>query len=151
MAKIVGIVDTYDAITSSRVYDSGRSSMEALEIIYRFRGKQFDEELAKEFIRMIGIYPPGSIVEMSNGDVGIVMASNPKNKRKPKVILVRNADKSEPAKYRVVDLVRNTGDAEGNEYTIAKEVPDTTYGVDLQDFLDRGLVLGHQTIDDATW
>lgn len=34
-AKIVGLVDTYDAITSSRVYDKGRASMEALQIIHR--------------------------------------------------------------------------------------------------------------------
>ena len=58
-AKIIGLVDTYDAITSNRVYDKGRASMQALEIIHKHRGTQFDEELADAFIRMIGVYPPG--------------------------------------------------------------------------------------------
>lgn len=149
-AKLVSVVDAYDAITSARVYDRARSSMEALEIIYRGRGSQFDAELADEFIRMIGIYPPGSIVEMTNGEVGIVIASNPKNKRRPKVILVRDADKRPRPKYRVVDMVRNVKDPGGADYVIAREVPDQTYGIVLQDFLDEGLVLGHQTIDETS-
>lgn len=149
-AKIVGIVDAYDAITSTRTYDSGRSSMEALEIIYRYRGTQFDTELANEFIRMIGIYPPGSIVEMSNGEVGIVMASNPKNKRKPKIILVRDARKERLRKYRMIDLIKATSDARGEPCVIAKEIPDGSHGVHLQRFLEMGLVLGYQTIDETS-
>lgn len=150
LAKIVAIVDTYDAITSARVYDRARSSMEALEIIYRMRGTQFDTDLANVFIRMIGIYPPGSIVEMTNGEVGIVVAANPRNKRRPKVILVRDMQKQPRAKMRVVDMSRNVKDLDGEEYLIAKEVPDKTYGISLQQFLDDGLVLGHQTVDEIS-
>ena len=150
LAKIVAIVDTYDAITSARVYDRARSSMEALEIIYRMRGTQFDTDLANVFIRMIGIYPPGSIVEMTNGEVGIVVASNPKNKRRPKVILVRDVEKQPRPKMRVVDMSRNVKDPDGNGYVIAREVPDKTYGICLQQFLDDGLVLGHQTVDEIS-
>ena len=91
-AKIVGLVDTYDAITSNRVYDKGRASMQALDIIHKHRGTQFDQELAEAFIQMIGIYPPGSIVEMLNGEVGVVVESHPKHKLKPKVLMVRDAD-----------------------------------------------------------
>ena len=39
-AKLIALTDAYDAITSSRVYDSGRSSMEALDIIYKSKGRQ---------------------------------------------------------------------------------------------------------------
>ena len=150
LAKIVGIVDTYDAITSNRVYDRARSSMEALEIIYRCSGDQYDPDLVKDFIRLIGIYPPGSIVQMTNGEVGIVIASNPKNKRRPKVILVRDANQQPRAKYRVVDMIRNVKDPDGKDYVIAKELPDKAYGIVLQDFLDEGLVLGHQTVDEIS-
>lgn len=66
-AKIIALVDTYDAITSTRVYQKALASMHALEIIHKNRGTQFDAELADAFIRMVGIYPPGSIVEMLNG------------------------------------------------------------------------------------
>src|SRR5690606_42015158 len=46
--SIVAITDAYDAMTSNRCYASGRSSREALDIIYKGRGTQFDEELAQE-------------------------------------------------------------------------------------------------------
>ncbi len=139
-AKIVSITDTYDAITSSRCYDSGRSSMDALDIIYKNRGRQFDEELALEFIKCIGIYPPGSIVETTNGEVGIVIASNPEVKLQPRIILVLNADKK-PIKQKVLNLMDNPLDEQGNRYAIACELPNKKYGVDIKDFLKKGLVL----------
>jgi HD-GYP domain-containing protein (c-di-GMP phosphodiesterase class II) len=144
-AKIVAIVDTYDAITSNRVYDRGRSSMEALEIIHRFRGTQFDPDLAREFVQMIGIYPPGSIVEMKTGEVAIVIASNPKNRRRPRIMMVRDANKERLPKFRLMDLSLKPRNDDGQVLEIGKEVPDGTYGVVLQRFIDSGLTLGHQT------
>lgn len=121
--------------------------MEALEIIHRFRGTQFDPDLATEFVLMIGIFPPGSLVEMTNGEAGIVIAANPKNKRRPKVILVRDAEKQRPEKYRTIDMSLGVSDVSGEEYVIAREVPDGTHDIVLQRFIEEGLVLGHQTID----
>ena len=144
LAKIVAIVDTYDAITSDRTYDKGRSSMEALEIIYRFRGTQFDPDLAKEFVLMIGIYPPGSIVELTSGEAAIVVHSNPKNRRKPGIMVVRDTNKLRPTKYRLLDLSVNPRDDQGEPFTIAKELPDGTHGIILQKFINNGLKLGIQ-------
>jgi len=149
-AKIVAIVDTYDAITSNRAYDRARSSMEALEIIHRFRDSQFDPELTREFVLMIGIYPPGTIVEMRSGEVAIVIASNRRNRRKPKVMLVRDEKKQRPAKYRLLDLSRPPDNGSDEPFEIAKEVPDGTYGIVLQRFIDNGLTLGHQTVTETS-
>ena len=140
-AKIIGLVDTYDAITSNRVYDKGRASMQALEIIHKHRGTQFDEELADAFIQMIGVYPPGSIVEMVNGEVGIVVESYPSHKLKPRVLLVRDIDKNPRMPFRTLDLKASPEDAAGDIYRIAREVPDGTYDIVLQDFVDEGLIV----------
>ena len=140
-AKIVAIVDTYDAITSNRAYDRARSSREALEIIHRFRGIQFDPELAREFVLLIGIYPPGAIVEMKSGEVAIVIASNPKNRRKPKVVLVRDENKQRPQKYQLLDLKNEPLNSAGEPFEIMKEIPDGTYGIVLKRFIDNGLTL----------
>ncbi|MCG7200644.1 HD-GYP domain-containing protein [Marinobacter pelagius] len=139
-AKMVGLVDTYDAITSNRIYDKGRASMQALEIIHNHRGTQFDTELAEAFIQMIGVYPPGSIVEMHNGEVGIVVETHPGHKLKPKVLLVREADKSQLAPYRLIDLMASPDDRAGTTYRIKKEVPDGSFDIVLQDFVDEGLI-----------
>ncbi|NMT63049.1 HD-GYP domain-containing protein [Marinobacter orientalis] len=138
-AKIVGLADTYDAITSSRVYDKGRASMEALHIIHRNKGAQFDEGLAVEFIRMIGVYPPGSIVEMTNAEVGIVLTTHTTSKLKPRVLLVRAANKQPLATFREVDLAEVVPDSAGQPYRIAREVPDGSYGIVMREFIEQGI------------
>lgn len=120
--------------------------MEALEIIHRFRGTQFDPDLAKQFVLMIGIFPPGSIVEMKTGEVAIVTASNPKNRRRPRIMLVRDKNKERPAKFRLLDLSLKPKNGDGEQLEIGREVPDGTYGVVLQRFIDSGLTLGHENI-----
>jgi len=140
-AKIVGLVDTYDAITSDRVYDKGRASMQALDVIHKHRGTQFDKELAEAFIQMIGIYPPGSIVEMLNGEVGIVVESHPKHKLRPKVLMVRDADHEELTPYQHLDLMQAPKDSAGQPYQIAREIPDGSHGIVLQEFVDEGLIM----------
>ena len=147
-AKIVSLVDTYDAITSTRVYDKGRASMQALEIIHKHRGSQFDEELADAFIQMIGVYPPGSIVEMLNGEVGIIVESHPKHKLRPKVLMVRDADKRLMEPYKSLDLMTSPEDSAGNVYQIAREVPDGTHGIVLKDFVDQGLSVSAPPVED---
>ena len=147
-AKIISVVDAYDAITSNRCYDKARSSKEALDIIYRCRGSQFDDQLALEFIQCIGIYPPGSIVEMSNGEVGIVLRTHPTKRLRPRIMLVRDEDK-QPCRERVVDLLKLDLDAEGNPYGIAHELPNHTYGIDLETYLEKGLVLSFSADTDT--
>jgi HD-GYP domain-containing protein (c-di-GMP phosphodiesterase class II) len=139
-ALIIGITDAYDAITSNRCYDSGRSSMDALDIIYKNRGRQFDEDLALEFIKCIGVYPPGSVVELSNGEVGIVIATNPGVKLRPRVILVLDAYKKRK-REKVINLALFPTDETGEVYSIANELPNGKHGVDIRDYLKRGLVL----------
>lgn len=148
-AKLVSLVDTYDAITSTRVYDKGRASMQALEIIHKHRGSQFDEVLADAFIQMIGVYPPGSIVEMLNGEVGIIVESHPKHKLKPKVLMILEADKTPMTPYKSLNLMSAPSDNVGSAYQIAREVPDGTYGIVLQDFVDQGLIASAPSINDG--
>ena len=140
LAKIVAITDAYDAITSTRCYDAGKASMEALDIIYKNKGSQFDWELAVEFIKCIGIYPPGSIVEMTNGEVGIIIAENESSKLRPKVILVQDQSKHWMHQH-IIDLSLRHVDPGDVPYTIAHEVPNGTYGIDIKHFLEKGLVL----------
>lgn len=139
-AKLVGLVDTYDAITSSRIYDKGRASMQALQIIHKNKGTQFDAELAVEFIRMIGVYPPGSIVEMTNGEVGIVISTSRGSKLTPRVLLVRDANKHPISPYRQLDLSKGTLDANGAPYKIGHEIPDETYGIVMKSFIEQGVL-----------
>ena len=79
------IVDIYDALTSDRCYKKGMSSAEAFKILLSLTPHHLDKDLVYKFINCIGIYPVGSIVELSDGRVGIVWTSNLDEPLKPEV------------------------------------------------------------------
>ncbi|MFT6904470.1 MAG: HD-GYP domain-containing protein (c-di-GMP phosphodiesterase class II) [Oleiphilaceae bacterium] len=137
-AKIVGVVDAFDAITSDRVYSDARSTLEALRILYDCRGTQFDEEVVRSFIRLIGIYPPGHIVELTNGEAGIILSCQQNNKLRPKVIIVRNAEKK-LCRERVLDLSLDQKDKEGKPLRVKEVFTDGKFGIHLQEYKDKGL------------
>src|SRR5690606_11969586 len=70
--RIVGMVDCYDAMTSVRPYATNRSPHDAVNELYQQRGKQFQAELVEQFIQNCGIYPIGTLVELSNGTVAVI-------------------------------------------------------------------------------
>jgi len=133
-AKIVGICDAYDAITSDRVYSKGQSSLEALKILYQNRGTQFDAELVIQFIQCIGLYPVGGIVELQSGEVAIILNTNYKDRRLPDVLLVLDNDKQaqpEPEVLHLMKLYRN--EALGNR-AIKAVLPSGSHGLKLSNF-----------------
>lgn len=139
-AKIVGIAEAYDAMTTKQTYKEAISPSEALQELYALRGKQFDEDLVIKFIDAVGIFPPGSIVQMLNGEIGIVL-SNTTDKLRPRVIIILDATK-EPGPQRVVDLSLMDTDNEGQVYQIKTTLSDGSYGIDVGDFQRAGLRLG---------
>lgn len=138
-AKIIAVVDSYDAITGHRVYDAARSSKQALDIIYKGAGTQYDRDLAMELIRFIGIYPPGALVEMSSGEVAIVLESYPGYRLRPKVLVVRDREKR-PCPEKICNLM-NLHVASGEPVKVTREWPNGSFEVDLKDYMNRGLPL----------
>ena len=139
-AKIVSIAEAYDTMTVNQPYRAAFSPSDAIQELYAQRGKQFDEDLVICFIDAVGIFPPGSIVEMFNGEVGIVL-SNTRDKLRPRVILILDAI-GEPAAQRIVDLSQMDTDNEGNIYQIKTTHSDGAYGIDVGDFQRAGLRMG---------
>lgn len=137
-ARLVAIADTYDAITSDRPHQKAQSISEALRLIYSERFAQFDPDLVVKFIESIGVFPPGSIVEMKNGEVGIVLSNTPDDKLNPRVILVLDEEKN-PQPPRVVDLSSTDSDALGERYVIRSTLRNGAYGIDVAEFQRGGL------------
>ncbi|MGR9073713.1 MAG: HD-GYP domain-containing protein [Gammaproteobacteria bacterium] len=140
--RIVAIADMYDAITSDRIYKDGKTHLEAINILTKAGGGHLDPSLVIKFIECIGIYPPGSVVEMNNGEIAVVVEVNPSHKIRPKIITLLDEDGNRKEE-RVVDLAKLDLDASGHEYRIKKIVKPSDFGIDLKDlyqkgFLDRG-------------
>ncbi|MAZ87036.1 MAG: metal-dependent phosphohydrolase [Cellvibrionaceae bacterium] len=137
-SRIVAIADAYDAMTAKRVYEDARSSTDALKEIFDNRGTQFDERLAEQFLEMVGLYPPGSIVEMTNGCVGIVLTTNHKYRHLPKVLVVRNTVKR-PVKEKVLNLADCERGTLDKSFLIKRVLVDGAHNVSLKAYKDRGL------------
>ena len=139
--RIVAIVDAYDAITSDRVYSKGKSSYEALKILKGAAGSHFDSDLVKHFIQLIGIYPAGSIAELSSGEIGIVLPVPEKYKMEPKLLIVRDGNKN-PCTERILNLMKQPTLADCSPYKITRLLPDNSHGVTIRDYHKNGLILG---------
>ena len=71
--RILHITDVYDAITSPRIYrQSVLSPDQALAHMLKGAGPDFDPLLLKVFAMMMGAYPPGTLLQFGNGDIGVV-------------------------------------------------------------------------------
>lgn len=90
IGRILAVADTFDAMTSQRAYKDAVSSKLAFNFIMSANETAFDPDICRIFIAGMGVYPPGSIVELSNGEVGTVVAMTPGNLLQPKISIKRS-------------------------------------------------------------
>ncbi|NVJ66945.1 MAG: HD-GYP domain-containing protein [Gammaproteobacteria bacterium] len=136
--RIIAIVDSYDAMTSDRCYRKGMSPDKATAILYKETKHRYDEYLVKEFIKMVGVYPVGSFVQLNNGFHAIVLAANPDSKLSPVVEIISDENQV-PLKRKVaVDLSKGKK-YKGVELRIAKSISDTDVNIDMSDFIQQHL------------
>ncbi|WP_461482415.1 HD-GYP domain-containing protein [Porticoccus sp.] len=147
-SRIISIVDAFDAMTSDRCYDGARSTLDALKEIYRKRGTQFDEDYSLEFIQLMGPYPPGTIVELGNGCVAIVLSSQEKKRHLPMVKLVLNEDK-QPIGEEFIDLLDVQRGTLPREWLIHRVLKDGQYGVFLENCPVRTAISAFNTPSEA--
>jgi HD-GYP domain-containing protein (c-di-GMP phosphodiesterase class II) len=76
LSRIVSIVDRYDAMTTERVYRARVPPPKALAILCAFQGSHHDPALLKYFMNLMGYYPLGSTVQLSDGSIGIVVGES---------------------------------------------------------------------------
>ena len=132
---ISSIVDSYDAITSDRAYHLSLSAADALRLIYDGRGKRYHPWLTEQFIQCMGIFPIGSIVEMSNNSIGVVVAANRTRRLRPRVAIILSPDHKPYSPAPVVDLMRVTHDQSGHPLEIRNVLPSGTFGINPTDYI----------------
>lgn len=90
IGRIAAIVDVFDALSSKRVYKDLMPFSKALSILYSMRGKEFFPGMVERFIRLLGVYPLGSAVELEDGCKAVVSEANMAAPMRPRVLLVRD-------------------------------------------------------------
>lgn len=134
--SIGAIVDVYDAITSQRIYRGGISAEDALKRMYEWRRKDFQPELVEEFIRCMGIFPIGSLVELNTGGIGVVITINCERRLKPKVALVLRSNKEPYTERFIADLVKHRTRT-GGELRIKRVLPSGAFGINPVDHIAK--------------
>jgi len=99
-SAIVAICDVYDALSQRRGYKQDYSPDVVYNIMNKDRGSAFDAELLDKFFRIMGFWPVGAVVELSDGSVALVREQNESDIRRPKIEIVSPEDKR-----RKVDLI----------------------------------------------
>lgn len=86
-ARIVAIADHYDNLCNPRDGQTPLTPKEALAHLYRDYVERLDRRLVERLIDILGVYPPGTVVLLDNGAVGLVVSPRPGDKLAPDVLV----------------------------------------------------------------
>ncbi|MGZ3603893.1 MAG: HD-GYP domain-containing protein [Thermodesulfobacteriota bacterium] len=130
--RIIQIADSYDAMTTPRIYKKIPYTPEqALAIMLRERTVHFDPALLKIFIGLVGIYPIGSLVLLNTHELGIVYkpSHDPRWLDRPMVIVVHRDEKGD-IKKEVVNLAETVEEGRYKR-SIVKTLDPQQYHIDI--------------------
>ncbi|UJF21077.1 HD-GYP domain-containing protein [Shewanella sp. OMA3-2] len=85
-SQLIAVVNTYDNLCNGGHFIKAKTPSVALGLLYRNYKSKLNTEYVQKLIKMLGVYPPGSIVELSNGHFGLVMSVNLNNILYPSIV-----------------------------------------------------------------
>jgi HD-GYP domain-containing protein (c-di-GMP phosphodiesterase class II) len=133
LGQIAGLIDFYTAVTSTRPYARAVSPSTATYMLYQQQGRLFSELLVQKFIYALSTYPTGSLVELSSGEIAVVISQNPGLRLKPNVVLLLDPDKRTYGSYPIVNLADHTNSHIGLPLTIKSTLADGEYGLRIEE------------------
>ncbi len=154
LGKVAGIVTYYDETTNPRGASDPLSPSKAVAKLYELRNTEFQEDLVVEFIRAIGLYPTGTLVELNTGEVAVVVEQNFERRLKPKVLVVLDAVKNPLPKHLLLDLAeddrrkqtlvdrRKISEEDAERIDIVQDLEPGSYDVDVAAIRDEYLFGG---------
>ncbi len=129
-SRILGLVDCYDAMTSNRPYATALSPHRAVAELYELRDSKFQSELVEQFIQACGIYPTGSLVELSDGRVGVVTGVHSLRRLRPRVMVLLDSSKRPLAQFITIDLAEENTQEASSPISVKNSLPFGAYGID---------------------
>ncbi len=130
-SRIVAVADAYDAMTSRRSYSAARSQEEAMELLARSMGTALDPGLVRLFVNMMGLYPPRSVVRLSDGATAVVARPGTGGPASPVVRVIASASGEMVEPYRL-DLAQDGSPA------IVRTIDPCDLNIDIDEYLRNG-------------
>jgi len=128
-AHIVAIADCYDSMTTLRPYQKRFDPKETLEIMARRSGTDFDPAILNVFVRMLGLYPIGSLVRLDTNEIALVTRLNPEDPNLPAVKILYDPDGNRLPKPVEVSLTEKDPGSDQLKRMIASSVDSLTQGL----------------------
>jgi HD-GYP domain-containing protein (c-di-GMP phosphodiesterase class II) len=107
--KIVAVTNLYDNLISpSEDGEQPKLPYQACETLMGLAGKKLDHEVVRQFLRSVAIYPTGTSVKLTTGEVAIVVDQHKGLPARPVLRAFRNYNDEELPEVKVIDLAKST-------------------------------------------
>ncbi len=103
LARITAIIDVYDAMTGDKTYKKSQQPINALRYLLSNKDK-FDQNLVQQFIKYLGVHPVGSLVQLSDDKLAVIVEGNRSEPLKPKVKIFYSLKLQQYVKAKDCDL-----------------------------------------------
>lgn len=135
LAKIGGLAEFFESAITPRNSSEPLTPAKAVNLLYDMRNIEFQGDLVEKFIQAVGIYPTGSLVQLNDGQRGIVVSHSVDRRLWPQVMVMTD-QYQEPLKMaKVIDLASfNEGKGPAETLSIAECLPHGTEGLNPEHF-----------------
>ncbi|WP_092013156.1 HD-GYP domain-containing protein [Marinobacter daqiaonensis] len=131
LAKLAGLVDFYESLIAPRQGYEPLSPAQAVSQLFELRNVEFQEDLVEKFIQAIGIYPIGTLVQLTNGQRGIVVSHSPKRRLMPRVMVMTDTAQQPLRSAKMINLAAiNEGRKVEDSLRVEGCLPNGTEGLD---------------------
>jgi putative nucleotidyltransferase with HDIG domain len=124
---LCGIADVYDAMRSQRVYQKASPTDRILTVLQHNDGKQFDQNLVRRFVQLVGIYPAGNLVRLNTGEVAVVLKTYAPDPYRPRVRVLMDPTGAKVERLRELNLWETR---EGEPQSIQAPLDPAVYDID---------------------
>ncbi len=131
---LCSISDVYDAMRSQRAYQGAHATDRILAVLQKSDGLHFDQHLVRRFSQLMGLYPPGNMVRLDTGHVGVVIRTFAPDPRRPRVRVVIDATGARLARPFDVSLWDVDTETSGPKAIVAPVDPKD-FGIDPLTYL----------------
>lgn len=107
-AKIIGLVDTYEALTHNRPHRKRMLHFDAIKYIINTEKKSFPKLMLKTLIQELSTYPLNSYVKLNSGEIAQVVETNPLSPLCPVIKILYNSCQRELKKPKAVNLAQTS-------------------------------------------
>lgn len=132
--QMAGLIDTYCALTTNKVYAKGVHNQTALETIHALRDTKFRGALIDQLVQFLGIYPVSTLVELNTGEVAVVIQQNSVRRMLPRIMILLNPDKTKNEYPATINLINAPPTPNGEPYQILRGLAPDSYGLNAYNY-----------------